>query len=214
MRFAWLLLFAGPAFAAPPTLTAPAEVAGEIFSYIEIKPETNAKWVRFRAIDPGLRVFPTHRLEDKGVAIVDAMKPGRYRLWAYAGNDDGGADAVIVVVIGGAKPEPDPVKPPPVDPPAGKVYFLIVRPNGPASADFVRVMDDPAWSDHRKAGRVVKDMTVTESARFYTPPPGTTLALPYVVTLRVGATESSLISGPSPLPTTADAIRRLGENLK
>lgn len=117
-----------------------------------------------------------------------------------------------VDVKAGDGAQPPPPKDPPTTPPIGKVYFLVVRPDGPASQEFARVMADPAWAEHKAAGRLMKDKTLTESVPLYRPPAGT--ALPFVVTLSSGDTESKVIAGPVPLPTTSDGIRKLSEGIK
>lgn len=107
------------------------------------------------------------------------------------------------------KKDPPPPPPPPM---ADRLYFLIVRPNGPASPAFTQTMSDPAWTALTAAGHTYKDKTLTEAAALRVVlPPGT--VLPVVVTLRVSAdgTNSELVRGPIPLPTTAEAIRLLPE---
>ncbi len=101
-----------------------------------------------------------------------------------------------------------PVTPPPS--PTTSLFFLIVRPNGPASPEFVSILANPAWDDLRKLGHTVKDRTLDELGPLYRIPTGTTL--PCVVTLAVGADgRSTVVRGPVDLPTTSDAIRRLAE---
>lgn len=126
--------------------------------------------------------------------------------------------SIQIVEVQCPQPPPGTEPKPPVDPkpPAdgSKVYFLIVRPSGAATQEFERVMQNPAWDEHRKAGRLVKDKTLAEAERIYSPPSGTTL--PFVVTLRVNEafTESKVIAGPVALPTTTDGIRDLAKGLK
>jgi hypothetical protein len=111
--------------------------------------------------------------------------------------------------------EPVPPPPPPKDkePPTqpSSLYFLIVRPDGPASPAFSKIMADPAWAELTKAGHQFKDKTQTEAlALRFVLPPGTTL--PVVATLRVSADgkTSELVAGPIPLPTTSEGILSLG----
>lgn len=119
--------------------------------------------------------------------------------------------STVTVLVGGAAPKPpDPPKPDPPVPPTGKLYFAIVRPDGPAAPAFTKIMSDPAWFELRQAGHQIKDFTVAESRRLNIPvAAGTTL--PVVVTLQTGATESKVIRPAIPLPVTADGIRRLVE---
>lgn len=218
MRFLTAILasaFAASAWAAPPALTLPPEIPGEPVAFVEVRAKTDGKWVRYVTLDAGLAVFPSSLLSDKTVTVVVAAKPGRYRILAYTGNDDGGAEAITTLVIGGAtQPPPDkPVDPPPPDkpPPATKGYFLIVRPDGPASPDFTAVLANPAWDELRKAGHAVKEKTLAETVPIYKPPAGTTL--PFVVTLSQ-TSPSKVLAGPVELPTTADGIRELAKGVK
>jgi hypothetical protein len=121
-----LLLVASPVFAEVPTLKLPAEVKGEPGTFIAIRAETDSAWVNFRA-DPGLAVFPSGLLSDRKATVLTAARPGRYKLFAYTGNEDGGADAEVVIIVGNAPPAPpvvvtppvtDPTVPPVVEPPA------------------------------------------------------------------------------------------------
>lgn len=116
-------------------------------------------------------------------------------------------------------PQPPPAGPkppenPPAPNPAGKVYFLIVRPSGAATGEFERTMLLPAWGELRSAGHLVKDKPLNELGNIYSPPAGTTL--PFVVTLRINEanTESKVIAGPVPLPTSNDGIRDLVKGIK
>lgn len=127
-----------------------------------------------------------------------------------------------VDVEGNKGPQPPPDKPPPDKPPPDPqpvpvkplYYFLIVRPDGPASPEFTKVMSDPAWAELQKAGHSVKDKTLTDAGKL-----GLTLPvgqpLPTVVTLVVSAdgTKSKVVRGPINLPTTSDGIRRLPEGV-
>lgn len=99
---------------------------------------------------------------------------------------------------------------PPTKPTKG--YFLIVRPDGPASAEFVRIFSDPAWTELKAAGHTVKEMTLTESINTYKPPAGT--AVPYVVTLGIVDGKAKVVAGPVILPTDSAGIRKLAEGIK
>lgn len=123
MRLPYLLplvLLAGVAAAAgPPAVTVPAEVKGDVANFVTVKATaTDAKVVKFLALDPGLSVFPASLLADQTATVVVASRPGKYRLLAYAGNADGPSDPVIttVVISGPLPPGPGP-GPDPVDPP-------------------------------------------------------------------------------------------------
>lgn len=108
----------------------------------------------------------------------------------------------------GAQPPPGGVDPPPTKPVKG--YFLLVRPDGPASQDFARAFALPAWTELRAEGHAVKEMTLTESLQYYKAPAGT--VIPFVVT--IDAANKKVLAGPVAMPTTDDAIRKLKEGVK
>lgn len=111
-------------------------------------------------------------------------------------------------------PPVTPVDPPPVIPPTPAVgyYFVVVRPDGPATPEFLRVMSDPAWKALTEAGHMTKDFTLTDANRIgASVPSGTTL--PVVVTLSVSADgkQSTIVREAIPLPTNTAEIRKLPE---
>lgn len=213
-----LLLAAAPLYAAPPTLTLPPEVTGDVAAFVVVKAKTDGKVVKFVALDPGLNVFPAELLSDPTATVVTSARAGRFRLLAYTGTADGPSEpAVCAVVIGGSTvppPLPPPDKPPPDNPPPpATLFFLVIRPDGPASPEFTKTMENAAWGELVAAGHKFKEKTLTESKAWgYVPPPGTTL--PAVLTLRVEGSRSKEARGPVPLPTTADGIRALPEGVK
>ena len=155
---------------------------------------------------PELRTFPA-----KYISIVEAAGTGKVELIAVPVGATAEADATRkpIDVDSGEAPRPPPIEPPkPVDPPKVDppvtLYFLIVRADGPATAAFKKIMEDPAWKTLRDAGHTVKDKTVSEAAAFGVKvPPGSTV--PIVVTLREDATSSTILRT-APLPTTSAAI--------
>lgn len=161
MRGSLALLFGlaqvAVAAAAPPVVTVPQEVAGEPAAFVVVKATTTGKWVKYVPLDGGLSVFPSDLLADKTVTVVVASKPGRYRVLAYSGNDDGGAEAVTTVVIGGGVTPitPDPPKDPPVIP-AKRLHFMLVYPSDVGvPVDVQKSRDLPVWADIEKAGHSV-----------------------------------------------------------
>jgi hypothetical protein len=203
-----------------PKITIPADLK-PVAGYVRFTPDTNANTVVYIPLDEAYP-FPSEELRDgrRFILPVMGLKDGTYRFVAVATKDDVPTIVSFSVKVGDATQPPptkptDPVPPvKPTDPPTadGKVFFLLVRPDGPAQADYVRILSDPAWDEHRKAGIVVKDKTFSDSRSIYTAPSGT--PLPFVVTLRSGKTESIVISGPVALPTTSDGIRKLAEGTK
>lgn len=108
-----VLVLGSVAWASPPVVTVPAEVAGEVGGFVPVRATVaGSKVVKFVPLDGGLNVFPADLLADKTATVVTSGKAGRYRILCYSGNADGPSDAVTVtVVIGGAAPIVDPVKP-------------------------------------------------------------------------------------------------------
>ena len=127
----WVLASVVAATAAPPVVTLPAEVTGDVGSFVAVRASvTEAKVVRFVPLDAGLNVFPADLLADKTATVVTAGKPGRYRILAYSGNAEGPSEpATVTVVIGGSPPVVDPVKPGPKPEPvkADKVAVVVVE---------------------------------------------------------------------------------------
>lgn len=91
----------------------PAEIKGEVGSFIAVRPKTDGKLVRYYSLDSGLNSFPAELLSDATATVVTAPKPGRYRLLAYTALGDRPSDPVIVtIVVGGAAPPTPPVPTP------------------------------------------------------------------------------------------------------
>ena len=207
-----LLTFAAGLSAAPPVVTLPKEVPGEVGGFVVVRADVkDAKAVKYVTLDAGLSVFPGDLLTDKTVTVVVASKPGRYRILAYAGNADGASDpATTTVVIGGAtdsQPPPKPIDPPPVT--GSKLFFLVVRGNGPIDPATEKLLTLPAWADLRKDGHLMKDVPLTELPAGVTVPAGTTL--PSLLTFRVAVDGKSMspAGDPKPLPVSDDKIREL-----
>lgn len=208
-----LLLAAVLSQAAPPVVTVPAEVAGEVAAFVVVKADVkDGKSAKFVAVDPGLSVFPAGLLADPYVTVVVGQKAGRYRIICYSGNADGPSDPVTVtVVIGGARPSDPPVVTPPDKPsdpptPADVYYFAVVRPDQ-ATKDVADAMRLPAWDEVRKAGHTVKDFPVSELPGGLSRP----ATLPAVIVLKQNADGRTWTDTKQnkPMPTTNDAIRSL-----
>lgn len=128
-----VLVLAGVALAAPPVVTVPAEVKGDVGSFVAVKADVkDGKSVKFVVLDAGLNVFPAGLLADPTATVVTAGKPGKFRILCYSGNADGPSEPVTVtVVIGdGGKDDPkkpDPVKPQPDVAKAEKVAIVVVE---------------------------------------------------------------------------------------
>lgn len=91
----------------------PAEIKGEVGSFIAVRPKTDGKLVRYYSLDAGLNSFPAELLSDPTATVVTAPRAGRYRLLAYTALGDRPSDPVIVtIVVGGAAPPTPPVPTP------------------------------------------------------------------------------------------------------
>lgn len=177
----------------------------------------------------GLGKVETRTYKGKHVFTVDAVAAGKVELLIVPIGGDAKSVIRRTLEVTGARPPPDcppppvvdPPKPPPVvDPPVtppkpAVYYFLVVRPDGPASPAFTKTMGLPAWTELRKAGHGVKDKTLTEAAAL-----GVKLAdgttLPVVVTLQEAADKktSKIVRPAVALPTTDDAIADLPKGVK
>ncbi|HYH64783.1 MAG TPA: hypothetical protein VD866_08835 [Urbifossiella sp.] len=114
-----------------------------------------------------------------------------------------------------AVPPPNPKNPDPKvtdskEPVSPKLYFVVVRPDGPATPAFIMLMQNPGWTQLRAEGHTVKDFTVSEAVASLPVELGAT-PLPAVVTLAVAKDGKShhLYRTPSAAPTTAEEILRL-----
>lgn len=202
------------AVAAPPSLDFPAENR-PANGYVIVEPKTDAKSVVYVALD-GVFPFPSSQLRDPRSFVLPAggLKDGTYRFMAVAASETGDQVTKLLTVVVGA-PVPDDGKRPPVvidppHPPAAKLYFLVVRPDGPASAAFTKLMAMPEWQTLRGQGHKVKDRTATEAAPILGAAPPAA-GLPAVFTLAVSPDgKSSTIVRPAvPLgaATGADILK-------
>lgn len=97
-------------------LKVPAEVRGEVASFVTIVAETEGKSVKFVPLDGGLSVFPQGLLSNPKATVVTSAFPGTYRVLAYTAKDGLPSDPQFTkVIIGQPGPVPQPVNP--VNPP-------------------------------------------------------------------------------------------------
>jgi len=112
-----LALISFPSYAVE--LKLPEKVEGSPSTFITVKAETLGKVVKWKALDPGLSVFPTELLKDSKTAVVVAATKGKFRLLAVTAAADEPSDPAIVIVdTTGGKPTPPtpPDGPTPPDP--------------------------------------------------------------------------------------------------
>lgn len=188
--------------AAPPTVDVPAEVSGAKGAFIVVTAVTDGKNAQFFPIDAGLNVFPANLLTDPKTTVVTAAEDGVYRLLVYSGNADGASlPKLVFVKVGTATAPPPKPKDPPTLPPTGSLYFVIVRPNGPALESFTQMMALPEWNHLRRSGHLFKDKTLDEAVALGVKLPAGT-ALPCVAILRErvgGKTSEQLLITPAPI---------------
>lgn len=114
-------------------------------------------------------------------------------------------------------PKTDPPKPDPGMPPmaTGKLYFMVIRPDGNATQEFYRIIMDPAWKTLESQGHAYKEFTLTK-AQDIGAVSGVPNPLPCVVTLRVSpdGKNSSIVRGPTALPTTSAGILDLPKGVQ
>jgi hypothetical protein len=202
----WVLSAATFCGAAPPVVTLPSEVPGEVAAFVVVQAKVDgAKAVKFLPLDAGLSVFPSGLLSDQTVTVVVAQRPGRYRVLAYAGNADGASEPVTTTVVIGGAVQPPPIDPPPVT--GGKKFFLIVRAPGPIQPAFEKVLNLPAWKDLKNQGHLMKDVPANELPMNVKMPP----VLPSLLAFSVAADGKSMssVGDPQPVPQSDDAIRGL-----
>lgn len=153
-------------------------------------------------------------VDSKFIIELKPLKSGRCEIIIvpHGVTKEADIERKTVDVEAGEGPQPPPdTKPPDTKPPVNaKYFFYIVRPDGPASPEFVRVMSLPEWDELRKLG-TVKDATLTESMSIYKPADGQTV--PYVVTLASKDGKSKVVSGPVALPTDGAGILKLRDGI-
>lgn len=112
-----LLALAFSAMAQGPSISLPKEVKGDVGDWIVVEATTDGKQVRWVAMSSALKVFPTQLLKDSKSAVVQANRPGRYRLLAYTAVGDVPSDPVITYIVVTNGPDPEPPTPPDPKPP-------------------------------------------------------------------------------------------------
>lgn len=129
MKRCFLAVFALLAFSfavsADVKLELPAEVKGDVSTFITVKAETPGKVVKWKVIDPGLSLFPQELLKDTKTAVFTSGKKGTYRVIAVTALGDDVSELVEVKVIvggGGPVPPPGPPDPPKPDTPLVKAF--------------------------------------------------------------------------------------------
>ncbi len=179
-------------------------------------PPAEVKAVEYIALD-GEDAFPVQVVGGSPTAFVffsRGLPEKSYRFVGVASDAQGNLTRKqFAVTVGAPKP---PGTTPPKDPPAvpsDTFYFLVVRADGPATAQFTKIMADPAWSTLRTAGHKVKDFTLTAAAAIGVKLPND-VPPPAVVTLVESDTTSRIVRAAIPLPTTSPSILDLPKGVK
>lgn len=204
------------------SLVLPKEVTGVAGTFITIRGESSGE-IGYIAKTSGISVFPADLLTDKKATVVVANVPGTYHIIAASciNNKVVFAETTILVTDGKNPAPPGPVTPPgpitpPVTPPtpATSLYFVVIRPDGPAAPDFTAYMANPGWKELMSKGHLAKDKTVTEARALGIQLPDGT-ELPCIVTLAVSADgkSSTIVRGATRLPAPADIVK-LPEGVK
>lgn len=197
--------------AAPPAIPERVEVAVGGVEFFDIKLEAGKQLGMLQHFDKTDCIMVRLWSDDPAVQswMVIGKRPGIYHVAAWTVGEGKGAKLAIVVG-GGTKP---PVDPPP--PPATGLYFLVVRPDGPASPAHAAIMGNLNWVALKAKGHLYKDKTVAEAAAIGIVVP----AAPCVVTLRHttkpdGSTGYVIVRGPVEMPKTAEDILNLPTGVK
>jgi hypothetical protein len=213
--------YVGLAGAAPPSLEFPAENRPEN-GYVVVQPKTDAVSVVYVALD-GVFPIPSALLSDKRTFALPSsgLAEGDYRFMAVAAGKGGEQTTKLLTVTigkGGTAPPPKKKEPDPKDPvgPATTYYFLVVRPDGPASPAFTKAFNLPEWQTLRAAGHAVKDLTRAEAAAPSVNLPTDPAQLPAVITLVVNADKkgSTIVRGAVPMPTTGAGVLELPKGVR
>lgn len=182
-------------------------------------PPPDVKAVEYVALD-GEEPFPAQLVGGSPTAFVffaRGLPEKSYRFIGVASDATGNLTRKpFVVQVGEPVVTPPPKKDAPgKDPPAKSdtYYFLVIRPDGPATSHFTKIMADPAWATLRAAGHRVKDKSVSDAAALgHTVP--SDVSLPAVITLIENDKTSTIARSAIALPTTSPAILDLPKGVK
>lgn len=178
-------------------------------------PGPDVKAVEYIALD-GEEPFPVSLVGGSPTAFVfftRGLPAKNYRFVGVASDAGGNLTRKQFSVPVGNVPAPKdpPGTTPPGTTPADTYYFLLVRPDGPATSAFTKIRSDPAWKELQKAGHRVGDMGVTDAAQLGIQPPD---ILPCVITLLESGKKSKIVRPAIALPSTPQAILDLPKGVK
>jgi hypothetical protein len=140
------------------TIALPAEVKGDIGTFIKIDAETNGKEVRWFAATTGLNVFPAELLKNSRSTVVTATAAGSYKLIAYTAVADVPSEpATCLVIVGTPPPGPNP----PPGPGPGPGPAPNPEPSGPLAKQMA------TWLAPLKANGKLTKQVLTDLATNY-----------------------------------------------
>lgn len=171
-------------------------------------PPEDVKAAEYVALD-GEEPFPASMIGGSPTAFVfftRGLPAKEYRFVGIASDSGGKLTRKQFVVPVGTPTTPPGTPPPKKDPPVtapAKYYFLVIRPDGPATAQFRKTMESPEWAQLRKDGHLVSDTGVTDAGKLGIEPPS---ILPCVVTLQESGKKSKIVRPPVALPSGKDIL--------
>lgn len=155
---------------AGPIISIPKQLSGKTGELIEVKAETGAELVTWKATD-GLRIVNDDPPDPaRKVILIHAKAAGTYAICASIPAEKGTRAAIsLVTITGGVEPGPEPPKPTPVPPPVTDpvAFLVIIEETGQAVANRGAMFADAKLAarlkEHkigwRTADQDVKDAT-------------------------------------------------------
>lgn len=140
--------------------------------------------------------------------VFQADLPGTYIIAYWFQGELEGTLCTITVKKPGEKP---------VDPPAKPIgdanYFLIIRPDGPASPEFTKILELPAWQTLKDQGYRFKLKTQAQALADIgvKPPAGAKIPCIIALSINLEETESRVVNDNIAFPTTEEGILKLRE---
>ena len=214
------ILLVMPLVASAQKVTLPTEVRGSVGEWIVIPAEVEGGAPKWK-LPPGLdevnlaAIFSPDCLAKAKGKVVKASAPGRFTVLSWNAKGDVASDlATCTVIITGApttppSPPTDPGQPLP--PEEGTLYFMVVRPDGPAAPEYTRIMSMPEWQTLKDKKYLVGDFTLTEARKYLSI--ADNVRLPCVITFWDTGKKSTIVRQPIGLPATGGGVLSLPDGL-
>jgi hypothetical protein len=156
------------------TIKLPETYQTQVGQPVTVRVETDGEIVRWSPVDSGLWMSdPTLQITTKAVQVW-AMKPGKYRLWAWTAKDNIPSEkAETIVVVGTPGPEPPgptppvpPIPPGPLPDPISKAVFdaVVKLPDPPQTISQAQAMAQ-VYRNVASRAAGLSTMTVEEMAQ-------------------------------------------------